>query len=269
VLVSIHTRIRSLFGKWWLTSPIGRWLDERRNRGVAQLQVIEAKSSAFLSDCANLPVHLCLERFNSSLNGLNDNQIPILVEEHGLNVLSAAKPPRWWSILLGCALNPFNLLLTVLAIISIATAQRATFVILMGMVLLSIGLRFWQELKNSIAVVELTKLVGDNVIALRKGTEIQLSKTEILPGDIVRLSGGDIVPADMVLVNTSGLYVSQSILTGETMPVLKQMTEDLSAPNCILDSPKICFSGSIIVSGSATGLVVATGDSNTLLFDIF
>jgi len=230
------------------------------------MQSIEAKSSAFLADCANLPIPQCLERFNSSLNGLNDAQISTSTAEYGPNVLSSSRPPRWWSLLITCALNPFNFLLTVLAIISIATQQTATFVILMVMVSLSIGLRFWQELKNSIALAELTKLVHDAVFVVRNGLQIELSKKELLPGDVVRLSGGDIVPADVVLVATSGLYVSQSMLTGENLPVLKQITDGATLPQSILDSPNICFSGSTIASGSATALVVATGDSNGTIY---
>jgi P-type Mg2+ transporter len=228
------------------------------------MQAIEAKSSFFLADCANLTVSQLLERFNSSLNGLNNDQIPTLKDEHGLNVLSSAKPPRWWTILFACALNPFNLLLTVLGIISIATQQMATFVILMVMVTLAISLRFWQELKNAIAVTELTKLVHDTVHVVRNGLSIQISKTELLPGDIIRLSGGDIVPADAALVSTSGLYVGQSMLTGESLPVMKQLTDDATLPQSILDSANICFSGSTITSGSATAMVVATGDSMVL-----
>ena len=228
------------------------------------MQSIEANSSSFLADCSNLTVPQLLERFNSSLNGLSNDQIPTLNDEYGLNVLSSAKPPRWWTILFGCAMNPFNILLTVLAIISIATQQRATFVILMVMVFLSIVLRFWQELNNAIAVTELTRLVHDTSHVVRNGLSIQVSKTELLPGDVIRLSGGDIVPADAVLVSTSGLYVSQSMLTGENLPVLKQLTDDTTLPQSILDSENICFSGSIITSGSATALVVATGDSMVL-----
>lgn len=143
------------------------------------MQAIEAKSSFFLADCANLTVPQLLERFNSSLKGLNNDQLPTLKDEHGLNVLSSAKPPRWWTILFACALNPFNVLLTVLGIISIATRQTATFVILMVMVTLAISLRFWQELKNAIAVTELTKLVHDTVHVVRNGFPIQISKTEL------------------------------------------------------------------------------------------
>jgi Mg2+-importing ATPase len=258
VAVPIYLRC---FKIWRSASSVGRWLDARRARKRAQLNSFEVKSSAFLADCANLAITECLAQFNSSVNGLNHNQISDLVTKYGPNLLSAAKARRWWTILFECIPNPFNVLLTALAVISIATQQQATFVILIVMVILSVGLKFWQEMKNNVAMNELMKLVQDNVNVIRDGAEIEISKHSIVPGDIVRLRGGDIVPADAILVDTSGLYVSQSTLTGESAPVLKQTTDDKDvAPHSIFDSMKICFAGTTIASGSATALVVATGD---------
>jgi P-type Mg2+ transporter len=208
-----------------------------------------------------LSVPQCLERFQSSLSGLHEIQIEGILAQHGLNVLSAAKPRRWWNILLACLPNPFNILLTILAIISIATDQTATFVILMVMVVFSVGLRFWQERRNNVAMNELIKLVDDHVVVVRNGIELQIPRPQIIPGDIVRLSGGDVVPADVVLASTSGLYVSQSSLTGENLPVLKQFSDYPADPQSILESSNICFAGSTVTSGSAAVLVVATGDS--------
>jgi P-type Mg2+ transporter len=226
------------------------------------LNSIEAKCSLYLADFANMTVVDALEKFNSSLNGLDDEQIAS--STNAPNALSATKPRPWWILLWACIPNPFNILLAVLAIISAVTQQMATFVILIIMVSLSIGLRFWQEQKNSIALSILIQRVEDKVRVIRNGSEIEVSKTELIPGDIVRLSGGDVIPADVILINTSGLYVSQSSLTGENMPVLKQLTGEPVLSTSILEAPNLCFSGSTVVSGSATVLVIATGDGTTL-----
>jgi Mg2+-importing ATPase len=202
-----------------------------------------------------------LQKFHSSLNGLNDAQID--ASQSPPNVLSATKPRRWWSLLWTCIPNPFNILLAVLSIISIVTQQVATFVILITMITLSIGLRFWQERKNSIALNVLIQQVEDKARVIRNGNDTEVSKSQLVPGDIVHLSGGDIIPADVVLINTSGLYVSQSTLTGENLPVLKQMTRDPIVSESILEASNVCFTGSTVVSGSAMTLVVATGDGRT------
>ena len=267
-LAPVHLILLSYFERLWAISPPGRWFEERANRRRAQLASIEAKSAAFLASCANISVSDCLQKFNSSVNGLTDDQIQTLLSQNGRNVLSSAEPRRWWSILLACLPNPFNTLLTALAIISIATQQTATFVILMVMVALSVGLRFWQESKNNVAMNELIKLVHDDVSVVRNGRDIEVPTAEIVPGDIVRLSGGDVIPADIVIIHTSGIYVSQSTLTGENLPILKQMTNIPIDPHSILEAINICFTGTTVVSGAATGLVVATGDGMLLLFHL-
>jgi magnesium-transporting ATPase (P-type) len=266
IVVSRLSLLQKNLANWWDGTPIGRRLLEYRNRKLSQLQSREAKTSASLADCANLSTLACLEQFNTSLNGLTDYQIPLLLNKHGLNVLTAAKPRRWWSILLDCIPNPFNLLLAVLAVISVATQQTATFVILMAMVFLSTGLRFWQEMKSNIAANALKLLIRDDVIVIRNGVETKVPKGDIFPGDLVRLSGGDVLPADIVLVRTSGIHVSQSTLTGENMPVLKQLVDEYVTPHNVFDSMKLCFAGTTVTSGSATGIVVATGDGKNLRY---
>ena len=263
VLMVVRTQLgfQRHWKRWWASSYPGQWLQQRELRRRTQLNLLEIKCSQYLADCANLSIPLCLTKFNSSLiTGLSDSQLPELTPKHGANVLSTSKPRKWWSILLACIPNPFNALLTILAIISIATQQQATFVILMIMVILSIGLRFWQERKNNSAVTELVKLVEDNVRVIRNAMEVEVPKTELMPGDIVRLSGGDVVPADVVLVETAGLYVNQSMLTGENMPVLKGLSEEPVLTHSILEAKNICFSGTMVVGSSAKALVVATGD---------
>jgi magnesium-transporting ATPase (P-type) len=76
------------------------------------------------------------------------------------------------------------------------------------MITLSIGLRLWQERKNSIALNILIQRVEDEARVIRNGNDSEVLKFELVPSDIVQLRGGDITPADVVLINTSGLYVS-------------------------------------------------------------
>jgi P-type Mg2+ transporter len=220
----------------------------------------EARSSEHLAAVANLPLSQYLEQVHSTLGGLTDDEAARRLADNGTNALSAAKPRHWWAILLDCIPNPFNLLLTVLAIISIATRQQATFVILMIMVILSVSIRFWQELKNNVAMNELITLVHDDVFVIRDTVEKKVTRSTLVVGDLVHLGGGDMIPADVLLVDTAGLYVSQSTLTGEGLPVLKQLTDEMATAGSILECPRICFAGTSITSGNAIGIVVASGD---------
>ena len=99
---------------------------------------------------------------------------------------------------------------------------------------------------------------------IRNGMEIDVSKTQLVPGDIVILRGGDVVPADVVLIETAGLYVNQSMLTGENMPVLKGLSDETVVSHSILEAKNLCFSGTMVVGSSAKALVVATGDGSPL-----
>jgi magnesium-transporting ATPase (P-type) len=211
-----------------------------------------------MADCANLSVRDVLQKFNSSVDGLNDAQVT--ASQSPPNILSATKSRHWWSLLWACIPNPFNILFAVLSIISIVAQQVATFVILIIRIALSIGLRFWQERKNSIALNVLIQRMEDKARVIRSENDSEVLKSELIPGDIVQLSGRDIIPADVVLINTPGLYVSQSTLTDENLPMLKQLTGDQIVSESILEASNIWFTGRTVVSGSAMTLVVATGD---------
>jgi len=264
-LAPFHDRVFASIEKAANASPIGKYFERRRQRRLTQLKAVEAKSAALLAETANLSIHNVLLKFNSTTTGLTDDQVNDRLAQYGPNVLSASKSPRWWTILLKCLPNPFNILLLILAIISIATQELATFVILIIMISISVGLRFWQELKNNVAMNGLITLVHDNVHVMRNNDVVEIPKADLVPGDIIKLSGGDIIPADLVLIDTTGLYVSQSTLTGETSPVLKQFVDATYAPESILECPNICFAGTTVTSGAATALVIATGDGIFLL----
>ncbi|MDV6329079.1 cation-transporting P-type ATPase, partial [Idiomarina sp. Sol25] len=86
---------------------------------------------------------------------------------------------------------------------------------------------------------------------------------DLVPGDIVQLAAGDMVPADVRVLNAKDLFVSQAMLTGESMPVEKHASPptDHATGGELLDLPTVCFMGSNVVSGSATVAVAATGDT--------
>jgi Mg2+-importing ATPase len=83
---------------------------------------------------------------------------------------------------------------------------------------------------------------------------------ELVPGDIVHLSAGDMIPADIRLLAAKDLFVSQSALTGEALPVEKVAVAAAPPAGTLPDLPTICFMGTSVVSGTATGVVVATGN---------
>lgn len=135
------------------------------------------------------------------------------------------------------------------------------------MVILSTILRFWQEYKASVSSESLQKMVTNTCTVIRdNGTEYETSIASLVPGDIVRLAAGDMIPADMRVIETKDLFVSQGTLTGESDSIEKRPAPrhaDKPAGS-IVELDNICFMGSTVVSGSATGIVVSTGNNSYL-----
>lgn len=208
----------------------------------------------------------------SGPNGLTEDEAAVRLNLVGANVLSTKKPPTWWQILLSVLPNPFNILLIFLAILSVATPPPnwSTFTILVVMIVISCSVRFWQEYRSGIAAVKLQCSVTTQVQGRRqvnmdgsvKPSEVVLNVNALVPGDVVLLNPGDNVPADCLLLQASHLQITQSSLTGESEPQVKiGTTKAAKSSPALFDIENLAFMGTNVISGTATALVVRTGDS--------
>jgi Mg2+-importing ATPase len=123
---------------------------------------------------------------------------------------------------------------------------------------------FLQEHRSNQAARALRAMVHVTASVRRSGQGdaqdfIEVPLEQLVPGDIVRLSVGDMIPADLYLLEARDLYVNQSALTGESMPAEKAVHPASQFPPSPFDCPNLCFMGSNVVSGYATGLIVKTG----------
>lgn len=180
------------------------------------------------------------------------------------------------TMLIKAFINPFIGVLTALIIISyiidvyIAAPEEKDFtsiIIIASMVILSTILRFWQEYKASMSSEALQKMVTNTCTAKRDdGTEHEINISSLVPGDIVKLAAGDMIPADIRIIETKDLFVSQGTLTGESEAIEKraEASGGDSRGRSIVELENICFMGSNVVSGSATGIVVSTGNNTYL-----
>jgi len=186
--------------------------------------------------------------------------------------------------------NPFILILVVIGIVSYLTEDiRATIVVSM-MVIISVLMRFMQEYRSSRAAEALRVMVRTTATVKRLPKEETLQQKkiktkkdipleELVPGDIIYLSAGDMIPADVRLIRSKDLFISQSALTGESMPVEKYDVSDLKDltdssqentkkdQNVRLQNPSqnplemnnLCFMGTSVISGFGKAVVIATG----------
>ena len=211
--------------------------------------------------------------FGSGESGLTEDQVEEARDEYGENLVSHGKKISLPKRILGAFINPFTAILLALALVSAYTdiiSQAAggrdftTVVIIMTMVIISGVLRFVQETRSGNAADNLLKLINTTTCVERVETgKTEIPLEEVVVGDIVHLSAGDMVPADMRILRAKDLFVSQSALTGESegvekFPVIQNKKYALT------EYPTLAFMSSTVISGSAVGVVVATGDDTML-----
>ncbi|WP_223456498.1 magnesium-translocating P-type ATPase [Pseudomonas sp. GL-RE-19] len=208
-----------------------------------------------------------LNTLGSHTDGLSEFEADALREQYGLNEVEHEQPLPWWTHLWHCYKNPFNLLLTLLAVISWLTEDMKAAVVIFSMVVLSTFLRFWQETKSNQAADALKAMVSNTATVMRRDLEdrgaqrIELPIRQLVPGDLIVLSAGDMIPADCRVLSAKDLFVSQAAMTGESMPVEKfPRQQDLGTQNP-LDLDNILFMGTNVVSGTAMAVILTTGNS--------
>lgn len=215
-----------------------------------------------------------LASLDTSPAGLDEAQIEDRLDRDGANEATHEKPPHWALQLALTFWNPFIVVLLVLAVVELLTSpDDLTGPVIIGvMVGISVVLNFTQEFRSSHAAEKLKAMVRNTATVTRRASDghserIEVPVIELVAGDIVHLSAGDMVPADLRLLSAKDLFISQAILTGESLPVEKTAPEHAAktdANSDPLDLPTVCYMGTNVVSGSATAVVVATGTRSYL-----
>lgn len=230
--------------------------------------VNEALINENLIKVSGMKLENLLEEMNTALNGHSEMKAAELIVKYGENIISHEKPESVFRRLFNAFVNPFTVVLFVLAMISLFTdviladpgdRDFTTVIVITTMVAISGFLRFIQETRSNNSAEKLKSMVKITATVEREGKkEIELS--EIVPGDIVYLAAGDMIPADVRIISSKDLFVSQSALTGESEPVEKYGTEAKQNTKNPLELSNLAFMGSNVISGSATCVVLATGD---------
>ena len=239
-----------------------------------------ARIASELLALAHLNPDDALDKLNPGGQALNPEQVAERLEQYGPNVVAQEKKkPFLLEIGERFITNPINILLTALALITWFTGEETSdkigAVIMFAMVVMAVFVAHFQEARSSNAVEQLRRMVSNTATAKREVDEaapgadedappvrvvkkVEVPLDSLVPGDLVFLSAGDMVPADLRLISAKDLFVNQSALTGESMPVEKFCAADGDAKTA-LEAKSLCFMGSNIVSGSATAVIAATG----------
>lgn len=205
----------------------------------------------------------------TTLNGLPIDQVEAMREQYGENQLTGRKNDTLWYRFRRAFINPFTIILFVLAVVSLITdvllvsdfsRNITTVVIICVMILISGTIRLAQELRAKNASDRLDRLIHANVTVKRGGVLVDIPAEKLVVGDLVFLSAGDRIPADLRLVETQDLFVSQAAITGESAILEKSSrtsyyTERL--PLTQLDN--LAFMATTVISGKGRGVVLAVG----------
>lgn len=222
-----------------------------------------------LAKAAAARIDALLQDFGSSREGLDAEEAARRLRRFGPNRVAQENGAGVLRELARHVFNPLNGLLLTLAAASFALSDRRSALVISVIVVMSVLLAFIQEHRANSAAAKLRAMVRTHASVRRKGAGadpfVEISLEDLAPGDIVRLAAGDMIPADVRLIETKDLFVNQSTLTGESMPVEKfappsRVTEPMEA-ECL------AFMGSNVVSGYGEALVVATG-ANTVFGQI-
>ena len=232
---------------------------------VTQPQPTEMQISDQLVRLAHTDADKGLSALESGVDGLSPAEAALRLKKYGPNEIAQEKKKNVLVRLLDNVKNPLVILLTVLAAVSFATGDMRATIVIMVMVVLGVVLRFYQEMRADDAAAELKAMVAIKSTVVRDGQEMEVPLHNLVPGDVVRLAAGDMVPGDVRVLSAKDLFLNQAALTGESISVEKiaatVSAEDVENP---LDLPNICFLGSNVESGSATAVVIHTGDRTYL-----
>lgn len=212
-----------------------------------------------LVDVAALPAAQALQKLGATENGLTAEQVEEARAEYGMNDFGAKRHVSLLAEIFERCRNPLVIQLLVICVVSAIMGDLRSATVVGGMILLSVVLAYVQEHRSGKAVERLQAMVHANCVVIREGVEEELPIADVVPGDIVVLQAGAIIPADMRLIAAKDFFVSQSSLTGESMPVEKHADPASVSGRGIIELPNACFQGSNVLSGTARGVVVNTG----------
>ncbi|QHX35949.1 P-type Mg2+ transporter [Spiroplasma sp. TIUS-1] len=239
------------------------------------------KNNFDLSNYVNIENQELLQKFNIETYGLNDDQVKVHKETYGENKLKQSKF-NFPLAFIKSFLSPFNLILIVIDTFSFYEFFNGGdgfdlfgALLVLAMILISGTIYFVQEMRSYFVIKKMLadnkktskviRNISDKYSAIDNANSIKLIKKaeeidndELVSGDLVYLSNGDLIPADLRILWSNTLYINQSSLTGESFPVQKKDTNENES---YLEYENICYMGTEVLSGSAIGLVISTGQN--------
>lgn len=210
-----------------------------------------------------LSVDQTFQAVETTAEGLSSQEHQRRLEECGPNGLPTSDSDEWYVTLAKQFRSPMVLFLAVAAVVTAVLQEWFDVLVIVLVLLLNASIGFWQARKAERDVKALQELSAPTATVIRAGEQSQIPASDVVPGDVLYLESGDQIAADVRILESNGLQVDESMLTGEAMAVSKH-DEVLEADISLGDRINMGYSGTLVISGRARGVVVATGTDTEL-----
>ena len=210
------------------------------------------------SDAQAMSAPDILSRLTTTAQGLRAAEALSRRQVYGPNALPAQKGSAL-RILARQFQSSLVYVLMIASILSFAISDFSDGTIITAILLINALLGFWQEYHSERTIEQLSKLITQTTLVRRENKTVLVDVAELVPGDIVILKEGDIVPADVKLLSADGLQANESQLTGESVPVSKDIQGEVTG-----GAATLLFAGSMVEKGEGVGVVYATGGDTEL-----
>lgn len=220
------------------------------------------ESSIKLQKPWNFPIDQLLTLLETSQEGLSDFQVKLRLRRNGDNqIIKKEAIPLALRLWFFQFKNWLMVVLLLATVVSFVLGERLDSLIIFSIVILSTLLGFFQEYKAEKTLQKLEKFISYRVKVKRNNQWLETDSQNLVLGDIVKLQAGDLVPADIRLINLENLSANESVLTGESLPVSKEIGPLAGLSDQPQKLTNMLFMGTNIVSGYGEGVVVATGNN--------
>lgn len=204
-----------------------------------------------------------LNKLDSQTTGLTKEERNARLKNNGPNKIEEKEQVQLWRKVAKHFTDLLMIVLIVAALLKFATGEVVEGGIIFLVVIVNGFVGYWQERKAEESLDGLKQMMGQEAVVLNEGQPIKVNSEELVQGDIVILKSGDVIPADLRLIEVHDLTMEESILTGESEAVEKTI-ETISEDALAGDQLNMAFSGTLVQTGSARGVVIAVGEATEI-----
>jgi len=206
-----------------------------------------------------------MKKYSSLKQGLTTQEVEAKLRQEGYNELPGSKARNLGKLIWDVISEPMFILLVSCAVIYFFLGELQEAIVLTASVVIVMSIELFQERKTEKALEALKNLSSPRALVIRNGEQIRIPGREVVTDDLIILAEGDRIPADAFILENNLLSVDESLLTGESVPVRKQIWDKQERPSTPGgDDLPFVYSGTLVVSGRGIAQVFATGERTEL-----